>query len=532
MWQQLWMGDANGLDLFIVASMLFLGAAFLFIILGYAKGLWACPRELYLILFTKIVEFSAYAAALLAFVLYLHHDVGLSDVAAGSYIGTWSVAVAGVTLLVGAVCDAIGIKRTLLIGCFALLFARFFLPLLNDLALVTVLGFIPLAFGIAITGPVLLVGVKRYTTAAGATLAFGLLYTMINLGWAIGGWIFDFVRGTYGDFSVVTTLPLVGELSVYQLIFAVGFAFTVPNLIAVSLMRANVEMTEGGIRFDAEGPSRARSSVAAIGTQMTSALRDTIAILRSVVRERRFWIFLSLLGILVFVRLIHYHFIFTFPTYGIRLFGEGAKVGNLYAVLNPLMIVFLTPLFAVMTARVSSYKMLICGSGISVLSIGIATLPPELFAPLVNTGFGELVYSRWLDVPEGQWDPFYLVLVIFISVYSVGEAFWGARVLQFTAELAPLGREGSYIALSYLPFFVAQIFVGPMSGLLLATYMPEGHSSYPDHYMVWVWIGVMAILTPLGMLLFGRLFRRAERDSAAEGQPSAEPLPAQAAADG
>ncbi len=58
-----------------------------------------------------------------------------------------------------------------------------------------------------------------------------------------------------------------------------------------------------------------------------------------------------------------------------------------------------------------------------------------------------------------------------------------------------------------------------MSGLLLANYGPEGSvNGYPDHYMVWVWIGLVSVLTPLGMLMFGRLFRRAEDDLALTGQ--------------
>jgi hypothetical protein len=34
--------------------------------------------------FTKVTEYSAYGAANVAFVLYLHNDIGLSGIAAGS----------------------------------------------------------------------------------------------------------------------------------------------------------------------------------------------------------------------------------------------------------------------------------------------------------------------------------------------------------------------------------------------------------------------------------------------------------------
>ena len=51
---------------------------------------------------------------------------------------------------------------------------RSFTPLTQDVVWVTILEFIPLAIGFAITGPVLKVGLKHHMTA---TLGFGLFYT-------------------------------------------------------------------------------------------------------------------------------------------------------------------------------------------------------------------------------------------------------------------------------------------------------------------------------------------------------------------
>ena len=62
-------------------------------------------------------------------------------------------------MMVGAVCDTIGVKKCLLIGAVMLLVSRFFMPLSQDLIIVSILGWIPLAIGFAITGPVLKVGI-------------------------------------------------------------------------------------------------------------------------------------------------------------------------------------------------------------------------------------------------------------------------------------------------------------------------------------------------------------------------------------
>jgi dipeptide/tripeptide permease len=108
--------------------------------------------------------------------------------------------------------------------------------------------------------------------------------------------------------------------------------------------------------------------------------------------------------------------------------------------------------------------------------------------------------------------PIYWTLVILILIFTIGEAIWSPRLMQFTAEIAPKGKEGSYIALSVLPWFLSKFFVGPMSGMLVSAYTPldpitkKSLASYPDHWMIWVWIGGTAVLTPLGLLVLRKWF--------------------------
>ena len=139
--------------------------------------------------------------------------------------------------------------------------------------------------------------------------------------------------------------------------------------------------------------------------------------------------------------------------------------------------------------------------------------------PLMDSVIGELIFDRWLDVPVDERIPFYLSLILFFVIFTIGEAIWSPRLTQFMAEVAPKGREGSYIALSYLPYFGAKFIAGPMSGWLLATYVPDGASDYPNHYMVWVWIGLMASLTPAGLVLCYRLYKRSYEPASEEMEP-------------
>ena len=497
------------LDLVIWTSAVALVVGFVFILMNYVRELKDCPRELFMIYGAKLLEYSAYGAINYTFVLYLREDCGLGDVAAGSYVGVWSMGMTICSMLVGAVCDAIGIKKTLVFGTAILIGARATMPFIDNIYLVTLLGFLPLAVGMGVLLPVLSVGIKYWTTTKGSVLGFALFYTLMNVGWAIGAWIFDKIRTVVGEHEIVDVG--ITEMSTYQLIFFVGFLLTLPQMLIYLLFRRGVRMS------DDKGVIIAPPEVKVAGKRkttkevVTTAARDTVAILATVITKKPFWIFIFMLAMLVPVRLVFYHFHYTWPTYGIRIFGEGAKVGNIWGVLNPVMIVYLTPLVAVLTKGVRSYQMLLVGTLISVISMVVAVLPAELFSPLMDTWFAELVFVRWLEVAPANQVPLYLSLIIFIALFTVGEAIWSPRLMQFTAEIAPGGKEGTYIALSYLPYFGAKLIVGPMSGWLLVTYTPKGAESYPNHYMVWVWIAVMAAVTPLSLIMLRRLFKTAEQ---------------------
>ena len=488
----------------------------LLIIVYYIKGLWGSPRELFMLYVSKILEYGAYGAINLTFILYLHEDCGLTDVQAGLYIMVFSMSLTVCSMLIGAVCDAIGIKRTLLLGTGIILVSRICLPFFDNWLIVTFTSFLPMAIGMGILLPVLSVGIKYYTTTAGAALGFALFYTLMNVGWALGAAIFDAVRGIFGEHEMIEVAGTGLELSTYQIIFVAGFLLTVPQFLIFLLFRRGVRMTDDrGIVVNPPTKAVDANGVPlSIPRVVSKAARDTVGIFATVITKKPFWIFIFMMAMLVPVRLVFYHFHYTWPTYGIRFFGDGAKVGNIYGVLNPMLIVFIAGPVAVLTKNIRSYTMLAIGTVISVGAVGIAIAPSGWLAPLTDTWAGELIFERWLHVPEGERVPLYLSLILFVIVFTIGESIWSPRLMQFTAEIAPGGKEGTYIALSYLPYFAAKLVAGPMSGILVANYTPDdlppGVEHYPDHHMVWVWIGGMAAITPIILITMVKLFRHAE----------------------
>ncbi len=610
-------GSATPLDWFLAVCGMGLLIAFVGLVWSYVKGLRGHPRELWLMFFTKLTEYSAYGAASAVMVLYLQNDVLLNGQPLGDspgylYYMVWGLVATIITMMVGAVCDTIGVKKCLLIGAVMLLISRFCMPLSQDIVPVTILGFLPLAFGFAITGPVLKVGIKWFTTLKTATLGFGLFYTLMNVGFWIGAEIADYFRKNHAE-----GLDIWGvELTTYQAIIFIGFLINIPDFIAILLMRDGAEMTEKGLvirarKGDGEQvvAAQLKESVTARRAKMTrefvrsliataivgalafalvelrvhewkvsvikagyyvwsfvitlgimaiggvlyallshigaaspgaafdrvmKSVRDategTVEQLRENFQQRPFWIYMAMLGILVFVRLTFYVFHVMFPTYAIRVFGDDFPVASIFGSLNPAMIIFLVPLISTLTVNVRSYTMLIIGTAISAGSVFLCFMPDALAMSIGDSWLGTWIFDYWLEAPVGNQDPFLISLVVFIIVFTVGEAIWSPRLMQFSAEIAPRGKEGAYIALAVLPYFLGKIGATVMADLLTNQYFSEGMVSFPNHEMSWFWIGAMALLSPAGMVIWRKTFNQSEKmaEDEAKAQVAAEEAEAEA----
>lgn len=496
--------------------------AFAVIVWKYARGLKESPRDMWFMFGYKVIEYSAYAAMNMTLSLWLVQDCGFTDIGRGEVIMAWSMMLSIMAMISGALVDTIGIKKTLLISIFFLFISRVFMAFITNPIAVFTLGFVPLAIGFAIVAPVVSVAIKRYTTKEGATLGFGLFYVVMNAAYAVGGWFFDFVRTEFAAVDAAGkvinenagTVILGHHFTTYQMFFVFGALATLVSFICVLMMRSGVEVTDDGKTLINPIESKG-SGLAAIGHAAVGVGKK----IHSSVSEKHFWIFMGMIGITVFVRTIFFHLHYTFPPYGLRVLGEGAKIGNVYGVLNPVLIIFLVPLVAAFTKKVNSYKMLVVGSIISSLSCFMAIVPGSIYEPLTNSVLGEMVFVNWLglasDMPSLIANPpsaEYWTLIVFFIVFTIGESIWSPRLMQFTAEIAPKGKEGTYISLSVLPFFLAKFIVGPMSGWLVGKYTPldagKVMASYPEHHMVWVWVGAMGILTPIGLMIFRKSFTK------------------------
>jgi len=303
------------------------------------------------------------------------------------------------------------------------------------------------------------------------------------------------------------TMPLLNmDLSTYRVLILWSFVFTVPGLFLVWFMlREGVEMTESGVRIAPRKNRDMRGGPLATALRTCeSTLVETLRIFSSLWRQPSFYRFLAFMTLAVGVRLIFYHMHYTFPKYGIRELGEGAPIGRLFSVLNPVMILLLVPICGALTQKISAYRMVSIGSLIAASSVFFIALPPVWFQPLADGLMGDLIAHQWLGI-EGAVNPLYVSIFLFVFMLSIGEALYSPRLYEYAAAIAPKGQEASYMSLSLLPYFGAKFVVGTISGWLLVTFCPE---EGPRHSTtMWFIIGCMAMITPVGMIVLRRFIQ-------------------------
>jgi len=123
--------------------------------------------------------------------------------------------------------------------------------------------------------------------------------------------------------------------------------------------------------------------------------------------------FLFFIFMLLPVRTLFAHQWLTMPEYILRSYpkGVGDKMEWLVNWINPMIIFVGVPIATVLTRRFHVYTMMIVGSLVSAVPTFLLCFGPDL-----------------------------KLLLAYFVLFSVGEALWSARFLEYASELAPVGR--------------------------------------------------------------------------------------------
>jgi hypothetical protein len=351
--------------------------------------------------------------------------------------------------------------------------------------------------------------IRRYSTTAQRSISFSMFYLMMNLGFLVQGFIFDGVRSALGEYGRYT-LPILGTtLSAYQMLFLVSLLL---EIVLVPILyfgiREGAAADEAGGPITPAGPLLKSSGTHGIGRMLMltvrNTLRDTGRNMVALRRQPGFYRLLTFLMLIAGVKVVYATMNYAYPKFGIRELGEGAPLGRLWSVTNSALIIVLVPLVGALSQKISAYRMVTFGSFVVAASVFVLALPTAWFQGLADGSPGWAVGHLYLGL-TGAVNPWYLMLFLFVVLYSFGEAFYSPRVYEYAAAIAPPGQEASYGALSYVPFFFPKLFVGTFSGVLLARYCPE--TGPRNAQTMWLVIALIALIAPVGLLVLRRFIR-------------------------
>jgi len=448
------------------------------------RCLFTCPRELWVAFLIKVLESLCYFSSVLVLMLFLTKDMGLSDLKAGIIFGVFSASMSFFMLFVGFIADSMGIKRALLVGLLIALVGRLAITFTTS-AWVVYPGLFFLSVGFAYMIPLLAAAVKLFTHKKAQVYAFSWYYVVMNVGALFAGLALDELRAIFKEALRFDLFGMELAIRPLQMIFLVAVLATLVSLaLVIFCIRENIppeafgeaeeEHTSETARTDAENPGPAGGGAA-------SPPPSAWDIMREVTREKRFWIFIAFIGLLVLVKMIFQYNHSLYPVYMERI-GLKLWTGKLYAI-NPAIIIFLVPVMTAITGRMKAYNVITVGAFISAGSVFFM-------------GLGESI----------------ALIVMFQVVLSIGEAIYSPRIYDYTANIAPPGREASYMAYSKAPMFFAKVAAGPITGLLLANLCAEEGPRNTE--LMWIIVGASCMLSPITLFLARRWLDVESREKA------------------
>jgi MFS family permease len=459
-------------------------------------------RELWLTFLIKLLIISAYSVTNKTLILWLSSDLGFNDQSAGALVGwVWAPAMTVFTLLAGSITDALGLRRTFFLGVFVCLIARAVMVFTTTPWLALAGGLFPLVIGEALGTPVLIAAARRYSTTRQRSISFSMIYMVMNVGYLIAARIFDYVRQSLGEHG---HLNLFGsQITTYRTLFLVSLGFEVLLFPVIYFLRRGAEATDEGVQFTAEPVKyAARAFSERIWLTVRDSAADTVRLFKRLLGQSGFYRLLGFLLLIGFLKLIFLQMDYVFPKFGIRELGEGAPIGQLSAI-NYILIIILVPIVGALTQRFSAYRMVVVGGVICAASVFIMALPTTWFQAPTQGWIGQWLGHSYLGL-KGGIHPYYIMIALYIGIFSIGEAFYSPRVYEYAAAIAPKGQEASYGALSYIPFLLGKLLVGS-AGWLLAAFCPE-HG--PRHSAaMWLIFALAASVAPIGLVVFRRYIR-------------------------
>ncbi|MCR4784842.1 MAG: MFS transporter [bacterium] len=456
------------------------------------KVLFVASRAFWIVNMVSFGDGIAYFGILTLLTRYLGTDLGMGVSMAGVAVSCFTGLVTLSMLGGGWVADKLGVRRTLILSLAVILLGRAALAACPNIglgAITTITAWIALvvmALGYGVFEPAVYSGVKEYTDPRTATIGYGLLYAVMNLGIVAENFISPYVR-TGDTFFTIGSYSIKGLNQGIQGVYWCCAIITLIMLLGVLIFFTKaVDERDRYHDAELEAQKEAAKKEAERKAQEEAGLSFWGRIVKQLgpLTDIRFLFFIF---ILLPVRTLFAHQFLTIPDYIFRCYPpEVAGKFEWLNGLNPLVICIGVPLFAALTRKVKVVDMMIIGTFVSAATTFLLAPGPNL----TN-------------------------LIIYLVLFSVGEALWSSRFLEYVADLAPVGKVGAYMGLAELPWFLAKFTTGLYSGTVLNYFVPEQGPQASGQ--MWFIYGIVAMISPVALIIARKWLLSGEQHAKAEG---------------
>jgi POT family proton-dependent oligopeptide transporter len=407
----------------------------------------------------------AYFGMLTLLTMFFHDVAGMSDDTGHELVSVYAGLISGTMLLFGPLTDRLGVRRSLIISIALYIVGRSALPLAPSIFAPgsgAILVFCLVALIVAAAGngfmqPACYAGVRKFTDESTAAMGYGLLYAGMNLGIVLIGLISPRIRTGFHSWGADW------DGWGIQGVFWFCIAVNVLMLLVVTFLFTPAVEREG-----------ARAANGSQEQQQDAEKKQTYGgfanwLKNNPLANPRFSFFIFVL--LPVQTLFAYQWL-VMPQYITRAYSHAVanNMESFVNVMNPLIIVLGVPVITALTRKVHVYKMMIAGAFVS-------ALPSFLFLAGPRTS----------------------LLFAYFVFFSLGEAMWQPRFLQFAAELAPKGRTGAYIAYANIPWFMVKALAGLYTGRMMERFCPAEGALHTES--MWLIYALVAMVSPFGLIL-------------------------------
>jgi MFS family permease len=413
----------------------------------------------------------AYFGMLTLLTIYFHDVAGMSDDTGHKLVSIYAGLISGTMLLFGPLSDRLGVRKSLIVSIGLYIVGRAALPLApqfvpvgtTEMVVFCLTALVIAAAGNGFMQPACYAGVRKFSDEKTAAMGYGLLYAGMNLGIVAIGLISPRIRTgihigglNWDGWGIEGVFWFCVGVNVLMLL-AVLFLFT-PR---IEREGETLGDGEGAEEKDAVRPKGRSFSDEPLGAVIDWFRNNPLA-------NPRFSFFIFVL--LPVQTLFAYQWL-VMPQYITRAYSEivANNMESFVNVLNPLIIVLGVPIITALTRKVHVYKMMITGAFVS-------AVPSLLFLLGPNTA----------------------LLFTYFVFFSLGEAMWQPRFLQFAAELAPKGRTGAYIAYANIPWFMVKALAGLYTGKMMERFCPAEGPQNTE--LMWLIYALVALVSPVGLI--------------------------------